>query len=52
MSSACSWPSAMVAMVLCLAIMLPYRSAMRRDASSQTLPPIDADLIPNQDSAS
>jgi MFS family permease len=40
-----------VALVLCLAIMLPYRSAMRRDASSQTLPRDDANLIPNQDSA-
>ena len=40
-----------VALVLCLAIMLPYRSAMRRDASSLTLPRDDANLIPNQDSA-
>jgi len=38
-----------VALVLCLAIMLPYRSAMRRDASSQTLPRDDATLVPNED---
>jgi MFS family permease len=39
-----------VAMVLCLVIMLPYRSAMRRDASSHTLPRDDANLVRNQDS--
>jgi MFS family permease len=40
-----------VAMVLCLAIMLPYRAALRRDASSQAPLRDDANLVPNRDPA-
>lgn len=38
-----------VALALCLVIMLPYRSAMRRNASAQTLPREDVTLLPERD---
>jgi hypothetical protein len=40
-----------VAMVLCLAIMLPYRAALRRDASSQAARGEDANLVPSEEPA-